>query len=140
MRERYRVWETVMVHWGDQDPLGHVNNARYFTYCETARFRYFTAIDLDAAREHERQGPVLATAQCDFLRQVRYPSGLEVGARSVKLGRTSFSMEYGLYLAGTEDLAARGTAVVVWLDYAAGRPIPLPPALRERIRSLDGIE
>ena len=32
------------VRWGDQDPLGHVNNARFFTYFEQARIDYFDAV------------------------------------------------------------------------------------------------
>jgi len=137
MRERFRVWETIVVHWGDMDALGHVNNARYFTYCETARFRYFGEIGLAELGEGGRYGPVLASASCNFRRQVHYPATLEVGTRTSRLGTTSFTMEYAIFLAGTEELAADGSAVVVWLDYQAGRSLPLPAVLRERLGALD---
>ena len=47
-RSDFRHWVTVLVHWGDMDAFGHVNNAKYFTYCESARISYFEAIGLGA--------------------------------------------------------------------------------------------
>jgi acyl-CoA thioesterase FadM len=32
MGERARHIEPVTVRWGDVDSMGHVNNAKYFTY------------------------------------------------------------------------------------------------------------
>lgn len=139
MRSDYRIWETIVVHWGDMDAMGHVNNARYFTYCESARFRYFHAIPLDAFGEGGRYRPVLAATSCNFRRQVRYPATLEVGARTVKVGTTSFTMEYGLFEQGSDELSADSTGVLVWMEYATGKPVPLPEALKERLRALDGI-
>lgn len=137
MRERFRVWEKIGVHWGDMDALGHVNNARYFTYFETARFRYFREVGLAELGEGGRYGPVLASVSCNFRRQVHYPATLEVGARTSRLGTTSFTMEYAIFLAGTGELVADGSGVIVWLDYQTGRPLPLPAVLRERLNALD---
>lgn len=143
MRDRFRVWESITVHWGDMDALGHVNNARYFTYCETARFRYFGEVGLAELGEGGRFGPMLVSATCNFRRQVRYPAVLEVGTRTSRIGTTSFTMEYGIFEAagtgGTGEPAAEGSAVVVWVDYGSGRPQPLPAVLRERLRRLDGL-
>jgi acyl-CoA thioester hydrolase len=119
------------------DAMGHVNNASYFTYCESARMRYFDVLDLERHREAESHGPVVVSATCNFRRQVHHPAHLEVGARSTKIGTSSFVLEYGLFREGTDELVADGSSVVVWMDYAAGRSVPLPKALKERIRQVE---
>ena len=55
------------VHWGEMDALGHVNNARYFTWFESARIALFGQIGVLATREATGIGPILATTTCDFL-------------------------------------------------------------------------
>ncbi len=140
MRDDYRHWITVPVRWGDMDAFGHVNNARYFTYCESARISYFQALGL--GEQHNRTpdvGPSVVTATCNFRRQVHYPATLEVGVRAVKIGRTSFPLEYGIFFEGTEELVADGSSVVVWVDYGEAKSAPLPESLKARIRELDGL-
>lgn len=138
MPRDFRHWITVPVRWGDMDAFGHVNNAKYFTYCESARISYFEAIGLGAQTTTPDHGPSVVTATCNFRRQVHYPATLEVGVRATRIGRTSFPLEYGIFLEGTEDLVADGSSVVVWVDYGAGRSTPLPESLKARIRELDG--
>ena len=118
--------------------MGHVNNAKYFTYCESARMSYFAAIGLEAYRRGGRFGPALAAANLSFRRQVRYPAELEVRTRVPRLGRTSFTMEYEIAHAATGEAVADGEGVIVWIDYETGRPEPLPGGLREAIRAYAG--
>jgi len=136
-REPYHLIHPIDVRWGDMDAFGHVNNACYFTYCESARIAYFDAVELDAARQEPQHGPALVTATCNFLRQVHYPAALEVGARVTQIGRKSFTLDYVICRRDTAEKVADGTSVVVWVDYAVGRSIPLPEALIDRIRAWD---
>lgn len=138
--EKAPVVETVAVRWGDQDPYGHVNNAKYFTYCETARIRYFKAMRMGELREAKSHGPTLAAANLNFRRQVRYPAELHVSARTVEIGNSSFKMEYEITQSDTGERVADGTGVLVWIDYETGKPIPLPEALKAEIRKLEGME
>jgi acyl-CoA thioesterase FadM len=70
---------------------------------------------------------------------VRHPAEIEVETRVTEIGRSSFKMEY--VLVRTEDRArvADGTGVIVWVDYTAGRPAPLPEGLRAAIRDFEGM-
>ncbi len=131
--------EPVSVRWGDVDSMGHVNNARYFTYCESARMSYFAAIRLRENAAEEKHGPALAAANLNFRRQVRWPAELDVGVRVSEIGRTSFKMEYEIVHRESRERVADGAGVVVWVDYATGRPIPLPEALKAEIRRLEGM-
>jgi acyl-CoA thioester hydrolase len=124
------------VLWGDMDALGHVNNARYFTWFEAARIAYLRELGLATTGVPEL-GPILAHASCDFLRPVRWPADVAVGARVGKIGRTSFEMHYAVALQSTpDDPFARGRGVVVLIDYSTGEKVAVPDALRARIEAL----
>lgn len=129
--------EPISVRWGDMDSMGHVNNAKYFTYCESARMSYFAAVRMLDHRESEKQGPALAAAHLNFRRQVRYPAELDVHTRVSEIGRSSFRMEYEILDRGTAERVADGHGVIVWVDYATGRSNPIPDSLREAIRQYE---
>jgi acyl-CoA thioester hydrolase len=122
------------------DSIGHVNNAKYLTYCESARMSYFRAVGMDAYREGGRFGPALAAAHLNFRQQVRYPAQLAVAARVSEIGRTSFRMEYAITYADASSggTVADGFGVIVWVDYGGGgRPTPLPAELRAAIERFE---
>jgi len=137
--DRARHVEPITVRWGDMDSMGHVNNAKYFTYCESARMSYFAAVRMLDHREDERHGPALAAATLNFRRQVHYPAELEVATRVSEIGRSSFKMEYEIFHRGTDESVADGTGVIVWTDYGTGRSVPLPESLKAEIRRFEGM-
>ena len=118
------------VAWGDMDAFGHVNNAVYYRYFESARIAYLQVI---GALDHlEASNPVVAANSCRFLRPVVYPDALQLGARVVELRGSGFRMEYALFSRAQAVLAATGEAVVVMVG-ADGRKIPLSEAMRQAI-------
>jgi len=120
----------IPVQWGDMDALGHVNNARYFTWFESARMALFAEIGLGSIGIPD-VGPILAHTRCDFLRPVTWPGEIVVGTRIGRLGTTSFTMDYEIALAATpETPVARGEGVVVLIQYKTGEKTPLPDPLR----------
>lgn len=137
--ENARHVEPITVRWGDMDSMGHVNNAQYFTYCESARMSYFAAVRMLEHREDDQHGPALAAATLNFRRQVRYPAELEVATRVSEIGRSSFKMEYEIFHRGTGERVADGSGVIVWTDYGTGRSTPLPESLKEEIRRFEGL-
>ena len=100
---------------------------------------YFAAVRMDEHREGEQHGPALAAATLNFRAQVRHPAELEVATRVTEIGRSSFKMEYELLYRDTDDRVADGSGVIVWVDYATGRSIPLPESLKAEIRRFEGM-
>lgn len=134
----FAVTVTLPILWGDMDALGHVNNVRYLRWFESARIAYFEAVGV-VADGPSGVGPILANTQIDFLAPLHYPGDVIVGASTERLGRTSFTMRYGVALADRPDsLAARGTAVVVTVDYGTGSSVPLPDEVRAAIEAIEG--
>ncbi len=134
----YPVQVRFPIHWGEMDAFGHVNNTRYFVWFETARIATFEQIGI-AADANLAIGPILASTSCDFLIPLRYPGEVVVGARVPRIGNTSFVMEYAVALADApERLCARGSGVVVMVDYRTGAKVRVPDAIREGIAALVG--
>jgi acyl-CoA thioester hydrolase len=132
----YPVVVRFPVQWGDMDALGHVNNARYFTWFESARIALFDRVGLPATGVPE-VGPILAHTRCDFLAPVRYPAVALTGTRIASLGNTSFQMDYLVALAeAPEAPVARGAGVVVLIDYRSGAKVPISEELRAALEAL----
>lgn len=129
----YPIRVPIGVQWGDMDALGHVNNARYFTWFETARIALFEAIGLPCA-PGQKWGPILATISCDFLEPLHYPARIEAGAAVKRIGTTSFAVDHAVLLG--DEVIARGDGVVVLVDYAGGGKVPVPPDMRLRMEDL----
>jgi acyl-CoA thioester hydrolase len=111
--------------------LGHVNNAVYLSYFESARVAY--GLHLTGTPDIGGLTFIVAEATVTYLRQAGYGDELEVGARVSRIGTKSFTMEYGLRDRRTGDLVARGSTVLVWFDYAANRSMPVPEAFRAAV-------
>ena len=68
--------------------------------------------------------------QCD-VKQLRYPGQIVCLTFAGQPGRSSIETRFELRRSDAPDtLVAEGGAKVVWIDYAAGRSIPLPDRLR----------
>ena len=121
------------IHWGEMDALGHVNNARFFTWLETARIALLERIGVLADKPRD-VGPILATIQCDFLRPVVYPATIVVRAGVTAIGRTSITMAYEIVREDAPaELCARATSVVVLVDYRTMAKVPVSDDIRAAI-------
>jgi len=120
------------IRWGDMDAFGHVNNTVYFRYMESARIAFLeqAAGDLDAQGE----GPVIVTAYCTFLKQLKYPGDIEIRSYAGPAGRSSFELTHEIRMVdadGNADVVyAEGGGKVVWVNFAAEKSVPLPAGLR----------
>jgi acyl-CoA thioester hydrolase len=129
---------TLRVPFGDIDWLGHVNNARFLTYFETARAEllYKTFGGKDSGKWLNL---IVARAEIDFLSPARWNDSLEVKIRPISIGRTSWVYEYEIEGQGAENekgtkrIIAKGKTVQVSYDYERRQPAPIPDELREML-------
>jgi acyl-CoA thioester hydrolase len=134
---RYPITLTIPILWGDMDALGHVNNVRFFRWFESARIALVEKISGRPVGAAARSGPILATTTCDYLTPVHYPGTIVVGAAVGKIGTTSLGTDYGVWLEGEPDrLVARGTSVMVFVEYATGQKLPITPEMRDVLARL----
>src|SRR5271170_1880646 len=114
------------VRWSECDTFGHANHRAHFEGFEEARNRYLEATGL-AALSMATPGPVIAETGIRYHRPLAYGDEILVSARTVRLGNTSFEMEYAVW---REGLCALGRAVLILVVNATGEKTPLPSALR----------
>ncbi len=135
----------VPVRFGDTDRFGHVNNAAFATYVETARIALITSLGYPLG------GMILAHLAIDYRRQLHVGDPLVVLSRVASIGRTSIRLMHALVRpddarlahgpghdvpmaeAPTGDRIADVASVIVAFDYAEDRPVPVPESLRTRL-------
>jgi acyl-CoA thioester hydrolase len=120
------------LRWGDMDAMGHLNNTLYFRLLEEARIQWFMALKLPT--HNADKGPILANISCDFVKPMLYPNTAVVTQVVSKIGNSSLQHTSTIEtLAEPGVIYAKSTSVVVWMDYAAGKSIPWPDSVREKL-------
>lgn len=132
--DRFAVLVDTRVAWGEMDALGHVNNAVYFRYFETARIEYFERIGYWDHMHQHGDGPILAETRCRFKAPLKYPAQISIGARVGMTDTDRFMMEYAV--ADDQRVVAEGDALVVSYNYRRGLKTPLPGEILAGIKRL----
>lgn len=140
MLEDFTHVTTIKTRFADMDIMNHVNNVTFFVYFEIVRLEYFDQVSLLEFKKMGIEGPAVVSQTCNYRGQVFHPSTLRAGARCCRMGEKSITIEYELYVEGSEKLVADGSTVISWVDYKNGTSAPLPEELRERVRSFEGRE
>src|SRR3954447_8524322 len=89
---------TVEVRFADTDAMGHVNNAVYLTFVESARIAWWLAatgepLEREAGRA---DGLILAEAEIAFRSPVFFGDRVTTESRATRIGRTSLGLEHRL--------------------------------------------
>jgi acyl-CoA thioester hydrolase len=120
-----------ILRYNDADGQGHVNNAVFSTFFESARLSFLH----DPASPLYAVGAeyVLARIEIDFLGEMRWPGRVTTGIRIIKLGRSSVVFDEALFVNGVCVGRAQATAVLI--DSKTRRSRPFPHDLAERFRA-----
>ena len=125
----------IPTRWKDNDVYGHVNNVEYYAFFDTVINRWLiTEGGLDI-----HGGDVIgvcAESHCAYRAGLSFPDDVEAGLRVGELGGSSVRYEIGLFAAGSDEPAAEGWFVHVFVDAKSRRPTPIPQPLRECLERL----
>lgn len=136
----YRFYHPIEVRYGDLDPQGHVNNAKFLTYFEQGRVEYLVHLGLFRKNQSFLEiGIILADVHITYHAPLHWGTPAKVGARVVKMGNKSMTMEQNVVNAATGEVLASGTVVLVTYDYRQGKTIPIPADWREKISQFEGL-
>jgi acyl-CoA thioester hydrolase len=127
----------ITVRFSDCDPMGHTNNAVYFSYMEQARVALFkTIIPLQRGMVKTDQYPfIIAEISCRFLKPTYMEDIIEIEAGITKIKNSSFLLSYEMKCKGKEELVATGKSVQVWYDYCSGKSMPIPDHFRKLLEN-----
>lgn len=136
MDDTYRCTTRIEVQFRDLDALGHVNNAVYFSYLETARMAYLAAIRGAPIRLSDIR-IVLVDAACRYRSSALLGDVLEVGIRASHLRRSSFAFEYRIRAVADGRPIAEARTIQAVID-AQGRSVPIDEAFRAQVERYEG--
>ncbi len=135
----YVVWRRATTRWADDDAYGHMNNATYYELFDTAvNAHLFEATGLNI-RTLPAIG-VVAETSCRYFREIGFPAPIDMGLAVERVGRSSVVYRIGLFQGDSDEAAAEGRFVHVYVDNSGGpgqRPVrPLPEEIREVVEAL----
>jgi acyl-CoA thioester hydrolase len=137
--DEYRFTHPVEVRYGDLDPQGHLNNAKYLTYIEQARINYLCHLELWDGGSFMDIGIILADAQITFRASIQFGQPVNVGVRISRMGNKSLTMEYTLAHRDNGEIFATARIIQVAYDYYLGKTITIPDEWRDRITQFEGL-
>lgn len=130
MTDHFPFQYPIEIIFRDLDAMGHVNNAVYFTYMETARVKCM--MELFNITHLKDMSLIVAEATCTYKSPAHFGETLMVGIAVARMGNKSFDL---LYRIETDDgrLVAEAKTVQVVFDYAAQKTIAIPDDFRARV-------
>jgi len=125
----YRHWIEDGVRFADLDPLGHCNNAAIGGFFESSRVALFTDAGFPVSKG--TLSIPIARIEIDFRHEILYGARVRVGARVLRIGRTSFTLAGAIFDA--DQCAAAAQVVAVLFDLAQRRSVEIPADLRQTL-------
>ena len=134
-RADFIAFEEVHSRWNDNDVYGHINNAVYYSFFDTAVNRYLIehhVLDLQNSKEI---GLVVET-QCQYLAPIVYPDLIHVGLKVTHLGNSSIRYEVAIFKNNEDVASAIGYFIHVYVDRLSNQSTPIPQKVREVLQRL----
>jgi acyl-CoA thioester hydrolase len=126
----YPATYTITTRWEDEDVYGHVNNVVYYSFFDTAVNGWLIEATGTDIRRLDAYG-IVAETGCVFHRELRFPGEVHAGLRVEKLGTSSVVYEIALFQGDTDQPAAVGRFVHVYVSGADRTVTPVPDVIRE---------
>ncbi len=122
--ENYPLHVEIETRWRDLDAFGHVNNAVFATYIETARGMLFKRWSLPF--DGTGQSLIVASITIDYLKQIKHPTKMIVGQKISRIGNSSFDIEASIFTEQNNlSSIANSKVVVVCFDFDNQKPVPV---------------
>ncbi|MCY8838963.1 acyl-CoA thioesterase [Bacillus atrophaeus] len=119
-RASFSFYDEVSVRFSETDMFGHMNNVTPFVYFEEARISYFKKLHM--MNENRETMTVVASQQCDYLRQVMPYEALRIFVKTSAVGNASLTLHYiGENQEG--EPCFTGTVVMVQISKKSGKAV-----------------
>lgn len=134
-RDDFVFLHPLRVRWADCDPQSVVFYPEYFVYFDVAMTEYMRGLGF--------HGPVMTEfltvhAAADYRGSARMDDEIEVGVRCTRLGRSSMTLDFGIFRG--EEILTEGFNTYVHVDGTSHSPRPLPDDLVEEILAFERVE
>ncbi len=118
------------VQFRDIDVIGHVNNATYLQYMETARVEL--ARRLGQVTEGFRPDFILASARCEFKKPITDERRITVSVWVSRIGDSSWDLDYSIHGPREVEYAIGRTTQVAY-DYKTSSAIQVSRRVKREL-------
>jgi acyl-CoA thioester hydrolase len=133
-RDAFCWFTGVTLRWNDIDIFGHVNNARYYEFFDTAVLGFLHTRDLGLGTGGAAM--VVAENGCRFHREIVFTDRLEIGLRVDRIGTSSVRYGLAAFVNDNEEAAASGHFIHVFVDPQSKRPAPFSEPVRAHLQTI----
>lgn len=123
----------IQIRFADIDVGGHVHNAAYLHYFESARVAFFVQ-GLGTSWDWKTFGFIVKRNTVEYHSPVLLTDQIRVEVNSIHIGGKSFTLSYHI-LDAENKLKAYGESVIVCFDYYQQSTIAIPLPVLEILRS-----
>ena len=134
-RTDFVAFEEVHSRWNDNDVYGHINNAVYYSFFDTAVNRYLiehNVLDI----HHDQEIGLVVETQCQYFAPIVYPDLIHVGLKIVHLGKSSIRYEVAIFKNNEDIACALGYFVHVYVNRLSNKSTPIPQNVRTALQEL----
>ncbi len=135
LRTEFPTLRTMSTRWEDEDVYGHVNNVVYYSFFDTAVNGYLIETTGTDIRRLDAVG-LVAETQCEFKRELGFPGDVQAGLAVTRLGTSSIVYRIGLFQGGSDEPAAIGRFVHVYVDSTSRGVTKIPQSIRDAVAPL----
>ena len=133
-RQHFGWWTKISSRWADCDAYGHVNNATYYSWFDTALTTMAMERGLLRAPGQTSIGLCVASG-CAFLAPIGFPETVDVGVRVGRIGNSSLRYELAIFT-GAEVPAAVCHFTHVYVDAATRKGVALTDRQKAAVADL----
>lgn len=130
--------QSIEVRYSDLDPQWHVNNARFLSFVEHARFKYLIELGLFDGRSFNDLPLIVGDMHCRYFTPIEPGDIIEVWLGVTEIGNRSLVISSELTSQDGNILHAKCDSTMVGYDYKNKKSTPISDEMRKRISEYEG--
>lgn len=136
--QAYNHRTSIQIRFSDVDMMGHVNNATYLHYVESARMDYF--INVLKENDWKKYGLIVGRTEIDYLMPIHLGDKLEIYTACESIGNKSIRFIYELVIENVHGVqtAAKCAMTAVSFDYIENKSSAVSEAWVKALENKEG--
>lgn len=134
----FKFYIPIRVRYADLDAQWHVNNSRFLTYMEQARFEYLQHLGFFDGKTFLDLRLIIADVHVSFKAPILLNQKIRVGTRTSRIGTKSITFENVIEDEKSGNICATGEVVGVYYNFRTHQTLPVPEVWRKTIHEYEG--
>lgn len=134
----FKFYTSIQVRYEDLDTQWHVNNTRFLTYIEQARFEYYQHLGLFDGKSFLDLRMIIADVHVSYKAPIYLNQKIRVGTRVSRVGTKSITFESIIEDEETGAACATGEVVGVCFNFRTHESILVPDDWKRKLSVFEG--